>query len=560
MISEEGKRLLQKFYALEGESINDVVHRVAHGYGSRPVVAAFIEQAIHDGWFLPASPVISNAGTDRGYPISCFVNYVPDTRAGILDHYNETAWMSLLGGGVGGHWSDVRGVGSPIKGGGTSCGIMPFLKCEESAMGAFHQGSTRRGNYAAYLDVNHPEIMEFINMRLPHGDISRKLTGLHHGVNLTDAFMDAVASDGSWELVDPNSGKVTDTVSARKLFEKLVALRNRTGEPYLIQIDEVNRRLNPALKAAGYTVKGSNLCTEIFLPTGEDHSNVCCLSSVNLETYDDWEHTMLIEYAIEFLDDVLTTFIKQAEYRCLSKAAAQAKKERSIGLGTMGYHSLCQKKMIPMDSLASKLLNKRIFKNIKQRAVKASQWLAETRGEPDLLQGTGMRHAHLLAIAPNSNSSVIMDTSPSIEPWKAPAFTRRNRVGTTPIRNKYLDEWLRTNVANPEDVWEQIVAEGSIQNIAGIPPDVKEVFKAAAEIDQHWLVELADDRQQYLCQGQSLNLFFPREADASYVTSVHYKAMKKGSRVKSLYYLKTESVKADNVKQSVGDECLACEG
>lgn len=567
MKSEEGKRLLETYYRInDEETITDIVHRAAYSYGSRPVVAAFIEDAIHKGWFMPASPVISNAGTSRGYSISCFVNHVPDTRAGIVEHNDETWWMSMYGGGVGGNWSAVRGVGSPIKGGGSSPGIMPFLKVADAGMGAFHQGSTRRGNYAAYLDVSHPEIIEFLGMRIPHGgDQRRKCTDIHHGISISDAFMEAVESGGTWDLIDPSSEKVTDTVDARDLFRRIVETRYKTGEPYIVQLDEANRHLPKSLKENGLKIRNSNLCTEIFLPTGDDHSNVCCLSSLNLETFDEWEDTPLVEYAIEYLDDVLSDFIHDAKHRVLHKAAAQAEYERSIGLGTMGFHSYLQSKMLPMDSLAAKYANERIFKKIKKKALAATQQLAEERGEPDGMKGTGRRNAHLLAVAPNSNSSIMLDTSPSIEPWKAPAFTRRNRVGNTPVRNRYLHDWLVEAHGEElaEDVWNKVVADGSVMNVPDdlIPEDIKDVFKSAAEIDQHVLVSLANDRQKFICQGQSLNLFFPEGADASYVTSVHYQAFKKGSNIKSVYYLKTESnVKAENVKQTIGEECISCQG
>lgn len=537
---------------------------VAYSYGDMELAQRIYDYA-SKGWFMFASPVLSNAPLPsekpRGLPISCFLAYVPDSLTGLIDHTAELRWLSVKGGGVGGHWSDVRSTSdvapSPI----------PFLKTVDADMTAYRQGKTRKGSYAAYLDVSHPDIIEFLNIRLPTGgDPNRKCFNIHNAINITDDFMNAVVDDKDWNLVDPHDNSVRDILKARDLWQRILETRFRTGEPYLNFIDTANKNLNPYQKALGLTIKGSNLCNEIHLVTAEDRTAVCCLSSVNLEFYDDWKDTSMVADLIVFLDNVLQYFIDHAP-DVLSRAKYSATKERSLGLGAMGFHSYLQKNMIPWESALAMSANNRIFKSIQKSAIYASEMLAKMRGEPDDLKGSGRRNAHLLAIAPNANSSIIVGCSPSIEPWKSNAYTHRTRAGAHLVKNVHLEKLLIEKGQNTTEVWQSIILnDGSVQQLDWLSDWEKDVFKTAFELDQGWVVDHAAARQKYICQGQSVNLFFPAGSEKGYVNAVHLRAWKGG--LKGLYYLRTNAgVSADKISQKVvrnalkdSDECLACHG
>jgi len=538
-----------------------------------------LAQRLYDGisnnWFMFSSPILSNAPNpeeeSKGMPISCFLSYVPDTLGGLINHQAELAWLSVKGGGVGGHWSDVRAVSdkapSPI----------PFIKVADSAMTAYKQGQTRKGSYAAYMDVSHPDIIEFLNIRIPTGgDSNRKCFNINNAVNVCTDFMDSVVSGGVWSLVDPNDSSVRDSVPARELWERILETRFRTGEPYINFIDEANKHLPKSLKKKGLKIRGSNLCNEIHLPTDENRTAVCCLSSLNLEMYDEWKETSIVADLITMLDNVLTCFIDSAP-RELAKATHSAYQERSLGLGAMGFHSYLQSKNIPWESSMAVGQNKMLFKHIKEKAVEATKELAKTRGEYPDGTGTGDRNSHLLAIAPNANSGMIIGTSASIEPIKSNAYTHKTRVGSHFIKNKHLEAVLeehRLRLGKDKDwldrEWRNIGHhEGSVQQLDYLSEWERDVFKTAFELDQSWVVEQAAQRQEFICQGQSVNLFFPSGSDKSYVNKVHIKAWK--NKLKGLYYLRTSaSSNAENVGKQVerialkdfveDDECLSCQG
>lgn len=499
-------------------------------------------------WFMFASPVLSNAPNGKvegkGLPISCFLTYVPDTLEGLIQHSSELRWLSVMGGGVGGHWSDVRTVSDKAP------GPLPFLHTVDADMIAYRQGKTRKGSYAAYMDVSHPDIVEFLNMRIPTGDVQRKALNLHNAINISDAFMQAVIDNKNWDLVDPGKGVVAETINARKLWERIIEVRFRTGEPYLNFIDEANRHLPQSLKDLGLKINGSNLCNEIHLPTGADRTAVCCLSSLNLEFYEEWKNTTIVEDLVTMLDNVLEYFIENAPDE-IERARHSAQRERSIGLGAMGFHSLLQKHGVAWESEKAQEINKVVFSTIKTKAVAQSERLALARGEyPDGL-GTGLRFAHLLAIAPNASSGLIVGTSPSIEPLKANAYTHRTRAGSHLVKNVYLEEVLNAKGINNEATWSSIITnKGSVQHLPDFTEGEKAIFKTAQELDQNWVVQHAADRQPNICQGQSVNLFFPAGADKAYVNKVHLKAWKE--KLKGLYYLRTEAKsRAENVSEKV---------
>lgn len=582
ILSEQSLKLLKDYYCREDEkSPQQAYARAASCFANGNLkLAQRIYDYVSKGWFMYSSPVLSNAilkGEEvKALPISCFLSYVPDTLDGLIDHTNELRWLSVKGGGVGGHWSDIRAVSKKAP------GPMPFLHTVDADMVAYRQGRTRKGSYAAYMDVDHPDIVEFINMRIPTGDVNRKNLNLHHAVNITDDFMKAVEAGTDWNLLDPNDKSIRETTKARKLWELILETRYRTGEPYLNFIDTANRALPEAQKAKGMTIKGSNLCNEIHLVTDENRTAVCCLSSVNLERYDEWCDTNMVKDLTVFLDNVLQFFIDNAGDE-ISKARYSAEQERSLGLGAMGLHSYFQKRSVPFDSEQAVSLNEAIFKDIKQKSLEATLEMGKRRGEAPDMVGTGRRNAHMLAIAPNANSSMIVNTSPSIEPWKANAFTSRTRVGSHLNKNPYLEAELEKIGKNTDDVWSTIITNGgSVQHLDFLHPHVKEVFLTAIELNQLALIRLAGDRQKYLCQGQSLNIFFPAGADKAILHKVHYEAWKQGT--KGLYYLRTEtSNKAENVTTKVEreklddiinpdavkfsngqeenqDECVACQG
>ena len=582
LLSEQSAKLLKDYYCRDDEKTPQQAFAraaVAYSYGDLEL-AQRIYDYVSKGWFMYASPVLSNAPIEgepvKALPISCFLTYVPDSLDGLIDHSAELRWLSVKGGGVGGHWSDVRAVSKKAP------GPMPFLHTVDADMVAYRQGRTRKGSYAAYIDVDHPDIVEFVNMRIPTGDVNRKNLNLHHAVNITDKFMMAVQAGADWDLIDPDDKTVRDTMKARKLWEHILETRYRTGEPYLNFIDTANRALPQSQQDMGLKIRGSNLCNEIHLVTNEERTAVCCLSSVNLEMYDSWKDTTMIEDLTIFLDNVLQFFIDHAGDE-ISRARYSAQQERSLGLGAMGLHSYFQKHMIPFGSDDAIKVNEEIFSTIKERAVKATLEMGKKRGEAPDMKGTGRRNAHMLAIAPNANSSMIVDTSPSIEPWKANAFTSRTRVGSHLNKNPYLETELEKIGRNTNEIWSSIITNGgSVQHLDFLSDHVKEVFKTAIELDQLWLIRLAGDRQKYLCQGQSLNVFFPAGASKAYLHQVHYQAWALGC--KGLYYLRTESSnKAENVsakverekldnvvnieainfqngKEESQDECVACQG
>ena len=573
LLSTQATKLLKEYYCTDGEDSPQMAFAraaKAYCYGDTKL-AQRIYNYVSNKWFMFASPVLSNAPKPnekvKALPISCFLSYVPDTLEGLIDHTSELRWLSVKGGGVGGHWSDVRSVSDIAP------GPVPFVHTVDADMTAYRQGKTRKGSYAAYMDVSHPDILEFLTIRIPTGDVGRKCLNMHHAVNLSDEFMTAVQDNEDWNLLDPNDDTVRETHKARKIWEAILETRFRTGEPYINFIDTANRYLPKPMKKKGLKIHGSNLCNEIHLPTSEDRTAVCCLSSLNLELYDEWKDTDVVKDLITFLDNVLQFFIDNApDY--ISRARYSATQERSLGLGAMGLHSLYQKHNMPFDSLRARTLNEEIFKKIKDDSLERTLVLGKERGEAPDMKGTGKRNAHLLAIAPNANSSMITGCSPSIEPHKANAYTHRTRAGSHLIKNKYLrQELIKLNMDTPE-VWTSIITNGgSVQHLDFINDNIKEVFKTAIEINQREIITQGGDRQQYLCQGQSLNIFFPAGASKKYLHDVHMQAWK--DECKGLYYLRTEtSHRAENVAEKVKlnklkdysedaqteEDCEACQG
>jgi|TARA_A100001011_G_scaffold289785_1_gene301099 ribonucleoside-diphosphate reductase alpha chain len=572
ILSEQATKLLTDYYCLENEDTPQMAFaRAARAYCDGDLeFAQRIYDYVSNKWFMFASPVLSNAPQHgqkcKALPISCFLTYVPDTLEGLIEHTSELRWLSVKGGGVGGHWGEVRSVSDIAP------GPIPFLHTVDADMIAYRQGKTRKGSYAAYIDVSHPDITEFLNIRIPTGDVGRKCLNIHHAVNVTDDFMESVDLDLDWNLIDPNDNTVRATVKARKLWESILETRFRTGEPYVNFIDTANRHLPQTMKDNGLKIHGSNLCNEIHLPTSKDRTAVCCLSSLNLETYDEWKDTNIVPDLIRFLDNVLEFFIQNCP-DTMSRARYSAQQERSLGLGAMGLHSLLQKHRIPFDSEEAKKLNKEVFRNIKSKAVMESVRLGTEKGECPDMKGTGRRNSHLLAIAPNANSSMIVGCSPSIEPHKANAYTHRTRAGSHLIQNIYLREELEKVNMNAPEIWTSIITNGgSIKHLDFLDDHIKNVFKTAIEIDQNVIIELGGDRQKYLCQGQSLNLFFPAGASRKYLHDVHMNAWKQ--ECKGLYYLRTEtSNRAENVSEKVKlnklkdytesqsqEDCVSCQG
>jgi len=573
LLSTQAAKLLKDYYCIEGEDSPQMAFAraaKAYCYGDTKF-AQRIYNYVSNKWFMFASPVLSNAPKPnekvKALPISCFLSYVPDTLEGLIDHTSELRWLSVKGGGVGGHWSDVRSVSDIAP------GPVPFLHTVDADMTAYRQGKTRKGSYAAYMDVSHPDILEFLTIRIPTGDVGRKCLNMHHAVNISDEFMTAVQDNEDWNLLDPNDDTVRETHKARKIWETILETRFRTGEPYLNFIDTANRYLPKPMKKKGLKIHGSNLCNEIHLPTNEERTAVCCLSSLNLELYDEWKDTDVVKDLITFLDNVLQFFIDHAPDH-ISRARYSATQERSLGLGAMGLHSLYQKNRMPFDSLQARTLNEEVFKKIKSDALEQTLKLGKEKGECPDMKGTGKRNAHLLAIAPNANSSMITGCSPSIEPHKANAYTHRTRAGSHLIKNKYLREELKKLNMDTPEVWTSIITNsGSVQHLDFINDSIKEVFKTAIEIDQRVIIEQGGDRQKYLCQGQSLNIFFPAGASKNYLHDVHMQAWK--HECKGLYYLRTEtSHRAENVAEKVKlnklkdysedaqteEDCEACQG
>jgi len=570
------KELLKKHYCRPNESIHEAFKRASDCYATDEAQSQRIQDYLKKEWFMFSSPILSNAPAagekTKGLPISCFLTYVPDSIEGLCKHTTEERWLSVKGGGVGGHWSDVRSISDKTP------GVNGFLHTVDADMVAYRQGKTRRGSYAAYLDVSHPEIVEFIKMRTPTGDLNRKNLNLHHGVNINDAFLEAVNDDLEWSLLDTHNGEVVETVRARHIWEEILTTRFRTGEPYINYLDEANRQMHPALRELGLKIHGSNLCNEIHLPTNENRSAVCCLSSVNLAKFDEWkEDTNFIGDLIELLDNVLQFFIDNAPDE-LEKTRYSAIRERSLGLGAMGFHDYLMQHSIPFESSLAISVNKRMFNLIKSQAVEKTKELATTRGEAPDAEGYGVRNTHLLAIAPNANSSIILGVSPSIEPRASNCYTHKTRVGSFLVKNPALIAVLDSYGQNTEKTWKSIMQnDGSVQHLDFLSAEEKDVFKTAFEIDQNWVVEMARSRQEYLCQGQSVNLFFPAGVDKGYVNAVHRRAFKPaddvGKPLKGVYYLRTEASKKTeqiNVKvernalkdgvQGSLETCIACEG
>tara|TARA_R110000824_G_scaffold117409_1_gene269361 strand:- start:20129 stop:22009 length:1881 start_codon:yes stop_codon:yes gene_type:complete len=554
----------------------------------------------NNNWFMFSTPILSNGGTTRGLPISCFLNFVPDSRRGLSDHYDENIWLASAGGGIGGYWGAVRSNGVATSNHSRSTGSIPFMHVVDSQMLAFNQGITRRGSYAAYMDISHPEIEEFIGMRKSTGgDINRKCLNLHNAVNITNEFLGAVQENGDWRLIDPKTNEASKTVSARELWWHLIHTRAETGEPYIINIDKCNEAMPEEQKRLGLRINQSNLCSEITLPTSEERTAVCCLSSVNLEYFDAWsKDDLFIKDLITMLDNVLEHFIEDIvdtdnlkEYNAnfkrfksyvkedkegLLKAAYSAYRERSIGLGAMGYHSYLQSHGICFEGVLAASFNHRAFSTISNKAREATLALGENRGEAPDMAGSSRRNANLLAVAPNASSSIICGgTSPSIEPTRANVFTHKTLSGSYKVKNKFLEKLLKSKKMNTKEVWQDIAAhEGSVQHLEYLTEEEKELFKTAPEINQIWIIEHAYNRQQYICQSQSVNLFFvpPKAAESQdvhneylqYVHDVHWAG---ANKLKSMYYLRSAAARGvENVNIRIPRinledvECLSCEG
>ena len=574
------REVLKDRYMLSGEkSPQEAFWRAANKYSSDIDHAQRLYDYASKLWFMFSTPVLSNADTDRGLPISCFLNYVDDSRTGIMDHYRENAFLTSYGGGIGGYWGDIRPAGSKTSKGSESTGSIPFIKIVDSQMLAFSQGVTRRGSYAAYMHISHPEIEEFLDIRKPSGDINRKSLNLHNAVCIPDTFMLKIEEasknpgyDDSWELIDPHTQQVVKTIPAKVLWIKILENRLSTGEPYIYFEDTVNDALPEYQKEKGLYVRHSNLCSEITLPSDNERTAVCCLSSVNLEEFYQWENEpQFIPDLIKMLNNVLDDFIERASAEEFHKAIYSASMERSIGLGAMGFHAFLQANGVAFESVTAKALNRKIFQHIKEQSVKASRELVEKYGNAEGCATAGQANAHLLAIAPNASSSIICAaTSPSIEPYRANAYTQKTLSGSHLVKNQYLEIVLENYGMNTEEVWKDIILhEGSVQHLDFLTEQEKYTFKTAIEIDQRWLVDLAADRQEHICQSQSLNLFFPPDIHKGDLHDIHMMAWKR--KVKTLYYLRSDTIKkADKIgevaeRQYINDEgeieeCIACEG
>ncbi len=537
-------------YLLPEEGPQDLFARVAMYYGDDSAHAQRIYDYISNLWFMPATPILSNGGTSRGLPISCFLNETNDSLEEIVSLWNENVWLASLGGGIGSYWGNVRSIGEKVGRNGKTSGIVPFIRVMDSLTLAISQGSLRRGSAAIYLPIDHPEIEEFIEIRRPTGgDPNRKALNLHHGVLIPDAFMHAVAEDGEWALRSPKDKAVISRVRARDLWIRLLTARIETGEPYIVYIDHVNDRIPEHHKMAGLNVKMSNLCSEITLPTGRDHlgndrTAVCCLSSLNLETFEEWQdHPMFIEDVMRFLDNVLTDFINKAP-DSMKRAKYAAMRERSVGLGVMGFHSFLQSKMIPMEGVMAKVWNRKMFQHVKRQADDASVKLAHERGAcPDAADyGIMERFSNKIAIAPTASISIICGgASPGIEPNAANAYTHKTLSGSFAVKSPYLEKLLREKGQDTEDIWSSIYTnEGSVQHLDFLSDEEKDVFKTAFEIDQRWLIEHAGDRTPFICQAQSLNVFLPANVHKTDLHKIHWDAWAKG--VKSLYYCRSKSI------------------
>ena len=565
-LTDFGKATLKDRYLGHNESYQDLFARVASSYADDNLHAQRIYNYISNLWFMPATPVLSNGGTKRGLPISCFLNEASDSLSGILDLWSENVWLAAKGGGIGSYWGNLRSIGEKIGKVGKTSGIIPFIKVMDSLTMAISQGSLRRGSAACYLPIDHPEIEEFIEMRRPTGgDPNRKALNLHHGILVSDAFMRAVETDEQWALKSPADGTVQQTISARNLWIRLLTARMETGEPYIIYIDTVNRQIPQHHKLANLTVKTSNLCSEITLPTGidkdgRDRTAVCCLSSLNLEKYDEWkDDAMMINDVMRFLDNVLTDFIERAPDQ-FADAKYSAARERSVGLGVMGFHSYLQKHSIPLESVMSKVWNKKIFKHIQEHVDQASKDLADERGPcPDAAEyGFNERFSNKTAIAPTASISIICGgASPGVEPVAANSYTHKTLSGSFNVRNRYLVELLEKHGKNNEDVWSGITTnQGSVSDLDFLTDHEKDVFKTAFELDQKWIIELSGDRTPHISQAQSINLFLAADVHKKELHKIHFDAWKKG--LKSLYYCRSKSIqRAENVNDEKSTNILA---
>lgn len=572
-------RLRESYMRPDEKSPQERLAFVAEQFASNDAHAQRIYDYASRHWLSFSTPILSFGRSKNGLPVSCYLTYMADSADGLVETLSEVNRLSMAGGGVGIHVG-IRNADEK------SVGVMPHLKVYDAACLAYRQGSTRRGSYAAFLDADHPDIIPFVEMRKPTGDQNLKALNLHHGVNLTDAFMEKIEAsmrdenaDDSWDLKNPATGEVVETISARDLWQRILEMRMHTGEPYLVFLDTANRALPSWLKERDLRIRGSNLCTEIFLPTSETRTAVCCLSSLNLEYFDDWkDHPDFIADTMEFLDNVLQYFIDHAP-KHLAKARHSAERERSVGLGALGFHAYLQKKGIPLESALAKSVNMRIFRHIHDAALAADAKLCEERGPcPDAADaGVARRFSHHTAVAPNASSSLIMGgTSPSIEPYRANIYRQDTISGAYIVKNRFLKAELAKRGLDTDEVWADLIAhDGSVAHREDLPESVRMVFKTAFEIDQRWLVDLAADRQAYIDQGQSLNLFFPPDVSVSYLHACHFLAWKKG--LKSLYYNRSDKLrKADRVgvrmeRKRIEDEidmravaddttCLACEG
>lgn len=572
-------RLRESYMRPEEKSPQERFKFVAEAFATDEAHAQRIYDYASRHWLSFSTPILAFGRTKKGLPVSCYLSYMDDSAEGLVDCLSEVNWLSMLGGGVGIH----VGIRSADE---KSVGVMPHLKVYDAACLAYRQGSTRRGSYAAFLPIDHPDIISFVEMRKPTGDQNLKALNLHHGVNISDAFMQKIEesmrdadADDSWPLVNPATGEVEDTVSARDLWQRILEMRMQTGEPYLVFTDTANRALPSWLKDKGLKIHGSNLCTEIFLPTSKDRTAVCCLSSLNLEYFDQWRDSpQFIEDTMEFLDNVLQYFIDHAP-DAIARARYSAMRERSVGLGALGFHAYLQKNSIPFESVVAKVTNMKIFRHIKDACEAADRALCTRRGPcPDAAEsGVVRRFSHWMSVAPNASSSLIMGgTSPSIEPYRANIYRQDTISGAYIMKNRFLKAELAKLGLDTDEFWSDIIAhDGSVQHREDLPEWLRKTYKTAIEIDQRWIIDLAADRQQFIDQGQSLNLFFAPDVSIAYLHACHFMAYKRG--LKSLYYNRSDKLrKADRVgvqverkriedeinMQSVADDstCLACEG
>ena len=579
------KRLKESYMRDDETSPQQRLAYVSSAFGTDDAHAQRLYDYASNHWLSYSTPILSYGRSKRGLPISCFLNYIEDTAEGLVYNLSETNWLSMFGGGV--------GIGFGIRSADDkSTGVMPHLKIYDASSLAYRQGRTRRGSYAAYLDISHPDLIAFLEMRKPTGDPNVRCLNLHHGINITDAFMQIIEkcmidpnANDDWDLVDPHSSEVRETVSAKHLWQQILELRMHTGEPYIHFIDTSNRALPQWLKDKGLKIHQSNLCSEIILPTNEDRTAVCCLSSLNLEYYDEWkDNKLFLKDVAEMLDNVLQFFINNAPVS-ISRAKYSASQERSIGIGALGFHAFLQKNNIAFEGVMAKVLNNQILKHIRSKLNEANLQLGSERGEAPDAVGTGFRFSHTMAVAPNASSSIIMgNTSPSIEPYRANAYRQDTLSGSSLNKNRWLDKVIEKHLAGDgdiisqkeyNDIWSSIIAnDGSVQHLTWMDEKTKEVFKTSMEIDQRWIIEHAADRQVFIDQAQSLNVFFRPDSHIKYIHAVHFLAWKKG--VKTLYYCRSEKLaKADKVSRRIerevikeidmtalveGNECLACEG